>query len=81
MRPNLTASYLGVKRLGGRGCAVNGNGLGFGIDLFELRHEGRLRAGRRHCFLRVVFSIRRGFFGTGLLQPGDFPVSGSQLPA
>ena len=53
----------------------------FGVYLLELSHEGSLCTGRRHCFRCVVFSIRRGFFGAGLLQPGDFLVSDSQLPA
>ena len=55
--------------------------LGFGIYVFELRHEGRLCAGRWLRFRRVVFSIRRGLFGADPLQPSDFPLSGSQLPA
>lgn len=46
----------------------------FGVDLLKLRPEGRLRAGRRLCFRIVVFSA-------GLLQPGDFLLSGSQLAA
>lgn len=52
-----------------------------GVYLLELSHEGSLRAGRRFCFRSIIFSARRGLFGAGLLQPGDFPLSGSQLPA
>ena len=52
-----------------------------GIYLLELSHEGRLCARRRLCFRIVVFSTQRGLPGTGLLQPGDFSLSGSQLPA
>jgi len=52
-----------------------------GVYLLELSHEGGLCTGRRFCFRSVVFSARRGLFGTGLLQPGDFSLSGSQLPA
>ncbi len=55
--------------------------LGLGVYLLKLRHEGGLRAGRRVCFRIVVFSVRCRTFSAGLLQPGDFPVSGSQLPA
>ena len=52
-----------------------------GVYLLELSHKGRLRTGRRLCFRIVVFSARRGLPDTGLLQPGDFSLSGSQLPA
>ena len=56
-------------------------GLVLGIEMFKLGHEGRLRTGRWFCFRRVVFSVQRGLPGAGLLQSGDFLVSGSQLPA
>ncbi len=52
-----------------------------GVYLFELSPEGGLRAGWRPCFRSIIFSARRGLFGAGLLQPGDLPISGSQLAA